>query len=98
MICLHKKICKSEHCETMVKNKYKGYCLYCFVHIYPDTEITRTYKNYKTKEKHMTDFLKEKFPNLWLTFDKTPGACSMRRPDCYLALATHAIVVECDEN
>ena len=46
----------------------------------------------------MSYFLREKFPNLWLTFDKTPGACSMRRPDCYLALTTHAIIVECDEN
>ena len=46
----------------------------------------------------MVDFLKENFKDLVFEFDKIVGGCSKRRPDAYIDLFTHVIVIECDEN
>jgi hypothetical protein len=83
-------------CPAAVRrDKYKGYCLRCFMYTFPDEPVSR---NYKVKEKHVQDFLEQTFPGLF-TFDKViKGGCSNRRPDAYADLLTHALVVECDEN
>jgi hypothetical protein len=88
--------CLEENCDTRVKNnKYKGYCLRCFVYKFPDVKISR---NYKVKENHMTDFIKEQFKEEVMTFDKIVGGCSKRRPDVYIDKYTHIVITECDEN
>ena len=94
MIDVKNKTCKNSWCTTHPKQKYKDYCLRCFIHEFPDQEIAR---HYKIKETHVTDYLKETFPDKF-TFDKTVGGCSKRRPDAYLDLLTHIIIVEIDEN
>ena len=97
MINVKNKSCKNSWCTTQVSknaNKYKNLCLRCFIHEFPDQKISR---NYKIKETHVTDYIKETFPNKF-TFDKTVGGCSRRRPDAYLDLLTHIIIVEIDEN
>jgi hypothetical protein len=53
-------------------------------------------RNYKVKEQCIVDFIQEHFNAF--TFDKTVGGCSKRRPDAYIDLFTHVLIVECDEN
>ena len=60
-------MCKSSWCETIVKKKYEGYCLYCFMHLFPDKKVA---KNYKTKEKDVVDRVKEAFPDFTLSMTK----------------------------
>jgi hypothetical protein len=75
--------------------KYKGYCCRCFIYKFPNEKIS---KNYKIKETHMTDFIKLKFKDEVMIFDKRTGGCSKRRPDCYIDKFTHIVIIECDEN
>jgi hypothetical protein len=106
-ICKHKKfkqyckecdgsrLCKSEWCEKF-STKYDGYCLFCYVNLFPDKPVTR---NYKTKEKDVVDRILNLFPNLtWICDKKVQDGCSKRRPDLLLDMGTHVIIVEIDEN
>ena len=89
---IHKKciICY----ETRSMLKYKDHCLRYFIFTFPDENIS---KNYKVKEQHLTDFIKENYKDF--TFDKQiNNGCSKRRPDAYLDLLTHIIIIECDED
>jgi hypothetical protein len=64
--------------------------------MFPDEPVTR---NYKTKETAVSDFLKQEFPNITMTFDKKiEYGCSKRRPDCYIDMGSYTIVIEIDEN
>ena len=95
MIDVLNKRCKNQWCNTRNNPKYEGYCLRCFIHEFPDQEISR---NYKIKERYVTDYLKDQFSNYDIIFDKTAGGCSKRRADAYIDLNTHVIIIECDEN
>jgi hypothetical protein len=87
--------CKECNITRISNAKYKQLCLRCFMFKFPEEKAT---KNYKIKEKHMVDFLKQEFKYEDLTFDKqVNGGCSKRRPDCYIDKLTHVIVIECDE-
>lgn len=109
-ICPHKKrkshckkcggsaLCKSEWCETVVTQKYDGYCLHCFIHLFPDKPNTR---NYKTKEKAVIDYIFEQFPldkYSWVADKRIQDGCSRKRPDLFLDLGYQIIIVEVDEN
>jgi hypothetical protein len=89
--------CKSEWCSTIPSNrKYKGYCLICFIHLFPEEPITR---NYKTKERSVTDFIKDTFPDLsWIQDKRVLDGCSARRPDLLCDLGYQVIMIEVDEN
>lgn len=90
-----KNQCKIENCNTRANIKYRGHCLRCFIHLFPDEKIS---KNYKVREQHFVDYLKENYKELF-TFDKRiSGGCSKKRPDAYIDLFTHVIVLENDEN
>mgnify|MGYP007022321552 CR=1 FL=1 len=109
LICIHNKrkyeckkcskansLCKSSFCETRKNKKYDDYCLFCYVNLFPDKEIVR---NYKTKEKHVVDKIKEKFPNFaWIEDKKIQDGCSRRRPDLMCDFGTHIVILEIDEN
>lgn len=90
---------KQTMCTTFGNKKYDGYCLRCYIHLFPDKPVTR---NYKIKEKYVTDsiqeFLKEYNNSLEFSLDKSIGGCSAKRPDMFIELYTHVIVVEIDEN
>jgi len=90
-------LCKSSWCETHGnKKKFQGYCHFCYVHLYPDAEIS---KNYRTKEKTVADIIIKAFPNFtWIADKKIQDGCSLRRPDLLLDLGSHIIIVEVDEN
>jgi hypothetical protein len=91
----HQK-CKTYMCGTVVKDKYRGYCLFCFINTYPDEKVSR---NYKTKEQSVVEYIKREFPNFtWITDKKISDGCSLRRPDLLLDLGHQVIIIEVDEN
>ena len=89
--------CKTHLCDIRISNKiYKGYCLRCFIHTFPDAKVAR---NYKTKEKDTIDRIKLKHPDLtWVEDKRIQDGCSRRRPDLLLDLGTHLLDLEVDEN
>jgi hypothetical protein len=95
-ICDGQYLCKSEWCDTHAKKKYEGYCLRCFIHLFPHKPQTR---NYKTKERAVVAYITELYSQYFWSADKTiPDGCSGKRPDLILDLGTHVIIVEIDEN
>jgi len=96
MINIKDKICKNEWCLTQVQKKYDGYCLYCYMNLFPDKPVSR---NYKTKEYAVVEFVKTKFPSLdWISDKRIFDGCSKRRPDLFLDLGYQIIIIEVDEN
>ena len=97
MIDVISKTCKSEWCFTRVcNNKYDNYCLYCYINLFPDKQVSR---NYKTKEYSIQEFIKNKFPQYdWINDKKIENGCSKRRPDILLDLGYQIIIIEIDEN
>ena len=88
--------CKSDWCQTLVTQKYEGYCLFCYIRIFPDKPVSR---NYKTKERAVAEHIIAVFPNLlWILDKRIAGGCSRRRPDILLDLDHQVVIVEIDEN
>lgn len=96
MINVRNKKCKTYMCDTLVGNKYKGYCQYCFINLFPDEKVSR---NYQTKERNVADYVLSFFQNMTIIADKRiKDGCSRRRPDLLLDLGYQIIIVEVDEN
>jgi hypothetical protein len=96
MINVLSKTCKNEWCYTYVHKKYDGYCLFCYINMFPDKPVAR---NYKTKEYAVVEYVKTTFPELTIVADKIIAhGCSKRRPDILLDLGYQIIIVEIDEN
>ena len=96
MIDVTSSRCKGDNCDVRANiPKYRGYCANCFIHLFPDEEVS---KQYKIKERHYTDIIKEAFPNIAATYDRTiQGGCSRRRPDFFVDLGAFTLHVEIDE-
>ena len=96
MINIKSKRCKTPFCETQVTKKYKGYCVFCFINMFPSEKVSR---NYKTKEFSVVQYVKNKFPNLdWITDKRIQDGCSKKRPDMIVDLGYKVLIVEIDEN
>jgi hypothetical protein len=97
MIDLSNKKCISEWCVNRSTNKYyEGYCLHCFVHLFPEKPTVR---NYKTKEQSVVEFVKTAFPDTtWVCDKRVADGCSRRRPDMLMDLGYQVIIIEVDEN
>jgi hypothetical protein len=96
MIDVSHKKCKIPLCLTRIQEKYEGYCLYCYINIFPEKPVSR---NYKTKEFAVVEFVKNCFQNVtWITDKKIQDGCSRKRPDLLLDLGYQIIIVEIDEN
>lgn len=96
--CGGSQLCKSEWCKTNGSSKYEGYCMICFIHLFPDKPNTR---NYKTKEKAVVEYVFQQFPQdkySWINDKRVYDGCSKRRPDLFLDLGYQVIIVEVDEN
>jgi hypothetical protein len=96
--CGGSALCKSEWCEITANLKYEGYCLNCFIHLFPDKPNAR---NYKTKEKAVVDYIIQQFPldkYTWIIDKRIQGGCSRKRPDLLLDLGYQVIIIEVDEN
>jgi hypothetical protein len=90
------KKCKTFNCDTQIKNKFKGYCLRCFIYNFPDSKITR---DYGTREAKVTEFIKQEFSNLNITYNKQiQDGCSDHRPDIFIDCLTHSVIIEVDEH
>jgi len=98
MLDIKSKRCKTYLCSTIVKksSRYDGYCLFCFMNLFPDKPVSR---NYKTKEYSVVEYVKTNFSHLTWISDKTiQDGCSKRRPDLFLDLGYQIIILEIDEN
>jgi len=96
MVNVKDKTCKSDWCFTLVQEKYDGYCLYCYMNLFPDKPVAR---NYKTKEYAVVEFVKIQFPHLsWIADKIISGGCSKRRPDLLLDFGYQILIIEIDEN
>jgi len=88
--------CKTYLCSVRVQEKYDGYCLFCYINLFPDKPVSR---NYKTKEYSVVEYVKSKYPTLnWIADKIIHGGCSKRRPDLLLDLGYQIVIVEVDEN
>ena len=96
MININDNTCKSEWCSTQVRNKYDGYCLFCYMNLFPDKPVCL---NYKTKEYSVVEYVKNKYPDFtWIADKLIKDGCSKRRPDLLLDLGYQVIIIEIDEN
>jgi hypothetical protein len=89
--------CLSEWCDTIAQNShYRGYCVRCFSHLFPGEKVSR---NYRTKERAVTEAVQEHYPDFDWVYDRTvSGGCSRRRPDLACDFGSHILVVEVDEH
>ena len=96
MVDVKNKSCKSDWCFKIVQKKYDGYCLYCFMNLFPDKPVSR---NYKTKEYSVVEYVKTHFSDVdWIADKIVNGGCSRRRPDLLLDLGYQIVIIEVDEN
>ena len=96
MVDVKHKRCKTYLCYTRVKEKYDGYCLFCYINIFPDKPVSR---NYKTKEYAVVEYVKTKYPDLsWIADKIINNGCSKKRPDLLLDLGYQILIIEIDEN
>jgi hypothetical protein len=96
MVDVKHTTCKSSWCSTRVQEKYDGYCLFCYMNLFPDKPVSR---NYKTKEYAVVEYVKIQFPDFNWIADKTiTGGCSKKRPDLLLDLGYQIVIIEIDEN
>jgi hypothetical protein len=94
------KKCISDFCHHIPyyhnRFKYKGYCVYCFVNLFPDEPISR---NHKTKERYIINHIEQNFSNYDISCDKKiQDGCSKRRPDCLFDFGNFCLIIEIDEN
>jgi hypothetical protein len=96
MVDVVSKRCKNKWCFTFVRHKNDGYCLHCYMNMFPDKPVAR---NYKTKEQSVVDYIKNNFPNVdWVADKRVDDGCSKRRPDLLLHMGNQILIIEVDEN
>ena len=97
MVDINYAKCISEWCQDLGQySKRDGYCMHCYIHLFPDKPVVR---NYKTKERAVVEYVQNEFPDVsWISDRKIYDGCSQRRPDLFLDLGKHIIIVEIDEN
>lgn len=94
--CGGSRLCKSEWCHQRSIKKYCNYCFYCYVNMFPDVKIAR---NYKTKENTVKQFINTEYPEYKWKFDTIIKlGSSHRRPDIFVDVSTHIIIIEIDED
>ena len=77
--------------------KFNGYCYRCYSRLFPND--LRVRRNNKTKEGAVHYHINHCFPKLNVVNDRRiDSGCSNRRPDFFIDLLTHVIIVEVDEN
>jgi len=98
MVNVKSNRCKNEWCHLLVKanSRNEGYCLNCCIHKFPDKKV---FRNYKTKECAVAEYIKTEFSDVdWIIDKVVNGGCSKRRPDLLLDMGYQVIIVEVDEH
>ena len=87
------KICKF----TQVRGKkYEGHCHACYARAFPDRKMPR---RQRVKEIIVGNAIREYFPQLeWRLNQTVRDGCSLYRPDLFVDLYTHSLIVEIDEH
>ncbi len=94
--CKPQFACENCLCQYVNKtSKFHPYCFRCHCILNPNAYVPM---RYKFREHYLRDYLELTFKSISLVFDKTLGACSLRRPDVFIECYTHCIIIECDEN
>ncbi len=97
MVDVVNKTCVS--CGLFHSTKSKEYmCHQCFMFTYPNHESSR---HYKTKELTFTKQLKQDLSEQGIPCvldSKISGGCSRRRPDVFIDLLSHVLIIEIDED
>lgn len=95
--CGGEDLCKANpetRCGLIGNARYQGYCVMCYQYYFPDCPVSI---NYRAKEKVWADFIRETFPDIDWTFNKSLGGYSRYRPDAFADCGTHVLVGENDE-
>jgi hypothetical protein len=96
MVDVRSKTCVSDWCSTIPGRRYRGYCVCCFVYLFPDERVSR---DYKTRERTVVDFLMGAFQSVTLIYNKrVSNGCSNYQPDLLCDLGDQVLMVEIDEN
>ena len=96
MVDVKHKTCHTHLCDTRVSCKYDGYCIRCYINMFPGRPVAR---NYKTKERAVVEFISENFPMYsWIEDHRIQDGCSRRRPDLLLDLGYQVLMIEIDED
>jgi len=95
MIDVLSPICISEWCYNYANRRYDMYCVNCYIHLFPEKQISR---NYKTKEGAVVEYIKKSFDKTWNYDKRIFDGCSKRRPDLLVDMGTHVVIIEIDEN
>lgn len=86
-------------CNTVIHDdRFKGYCETCYYYLNPELQRIR---HFKARERAVMEFIKEdeELSEYTWIFDRViAGGISHRRPDAFLDLDSHVIIVEVDEN
>jgi hypothetical protein len=83
-------------CDTIATKKYDGYCVFCYINLFPNKPVA---SNYKTKERAVVDYVVQQFQHYsWKTDKIVQDGCSRRRPDLLLDLGYQVLIIEVDEN
>ena len=97
----HKKcLGQSGLCPQRGTLKYRGYCTYCFAHMFPNDPLTLQIRK-KTKEIAVRDFINSKFEEFIHDKSLFTGGCNCthrRRIDHRNIIGNTMLVIETDEN
>jgi hypothetical protein len=82
MIDVNHDTCKADNCQTRGNKNYKGYCVNCFQHLFPNDPLTFQIRS-KTKEIAVRDFINSRFEGfqhdkpLW--YNESACDCTTKR-------------------
>lgn len=113
-ICIHKirkqrcfecdgrDLCNNKEglCTQQGNRKYKGYCTFCYSHLFPDDPLTATIRR-KTKELQIRDFINENYEEFVhdkpITIGDGCNCTNRRRIDFRKIIGNTMLAIEVDE-
>lgn len=102
MINIRDPLCNNKEglCTQKGNRKYKGYCTFCYSHLFPDDPLTATIKQ-KTKELQIRDFINENYEDFihdkHITIGDGCDCTNRRRIDFRKIIGNTMLAIEVDE-
>jgi hypothetical protein len=92
-------MCPTEHCDIRGNKHLEGYCMACFRFKYPEHPRVRHARSEELAV--FADVYRRFSTEVWaqrmVSDRRIDGGCSQRRPDMFVDLLTHVLIVEVDE-